>query len=278
MKTMPTHSPPEDSHAASLRRLGFSFAEPSGNWRRDDFIFWPDGAWPRLEFLAASTKANSLADDLGRPGLWRSVGEKGSRARVFELPASALDAGSETDEFFPEESGTVFEQTLRWAMETASGEAPTAWEAPPTEAIETRIPRDRRAVCVGGSICAIEVVRGQPTLALEAPILNAPAGGEVDPRREAMLAALLSDAMNQWFFVRLGARATGETRSVVAEVNFTGASDAVLDACMLSGLEALRLAVCQLLEPASLLAKPRVSLRSLEIWANDLNQQTKGSR
>lgn len=208
--------------------------------------------WGRFE-APNSKRGNVLANQLGRPGLWKlRSGERGKAARgVFDLPPAVL----------PREGADAerFQALARWAQSTSRGKPDKSWTPPPSEEIERLLPEMALTLQVGAIALQGTMTHDTRRLAFGFPIVQR-IPRELPAARMAWLRELLTDGQDRWRLVRIGL--TGDEAR--AEVDLSGAPHDAIESLVAIGVDALRLVVSSLAEPAEFLVHGAEGCRALE--------------
>ena len=235
-------------HGLGLRLGGEAAGKRSGKVR-----FGLDNGWGRFE-IARSRRGDALAKQLGRPGLWKlhGINAPSKRRDVFELPPAVFSrAGSDA---------ACIQALARWALSTASGKLDKTWTPPPRDQIESGLPEMALTLQIGSIALQGRVTHDTGRLAFGFPIVQGiPA--DLPAARMAWLRELLTDAQDRWRLVRVGLTAEGEA---VAEVDLSGAPHDAIETLVPIGVDALRLVVSSLAEPAEFLVRGAKTCRALE--------------
>jgi len=207
--------------------------------------------WGRFE-APNSKRGNVLANQLGRPGLWKlRSGEHGKARGVFDLPPAVLPReGADTERF---------QALARWAQSTSRGKPDKSWTPPPREEIERGLPEMALTLQVGAIALQGTMTHDTRRLAFGFPIVER-IPGELPAARMAWLRELLTDGQDRWRLVRIGL--TGDEAR--AEVDLSGAPHDALESLVAIGIDALRLVVSSLAEPAEFLVHGAEGCRALE--------------
>ena len=208
--------------------------------------------WGRFEAPSAK-RGDVLADQLGRPGLWKlQRGERGKARGVFDLPPALLRrAGADAE---------CFQALARWALSTSRGKPDESWTPPPREEIERWLPEMALTLQVGSIALQGTMTHDTGRLAFGFPIVER-IPGELPAARMAWLRELLTDGQDRWRLVRIGLTGDGEAR---AEVDLSGAPPEAIESLVAIGIDALRLVVSSLVEPAEFLVHGAEGCRALE--------------
>lgn len=232
------------------------FVPRDGTYHQNGTIFLPGDAWLVLETHALESFADDR--DLGQPGLWRTVIQGGCVRRRFEVPAQAVARADAADE---EDAGPGLAPYLAWAQATACCGLPVGWQPPSIEAVQEWVPAEALTWRGGPLVRQGELILEPSRWALRFPIVpSLPA--VLPPVREQWLRTLCREAQACWRMVRAGVVATPDGRSLVAEVDLSGAPPAA--PLVLAGLSGLRYVVAWLAEAAELLADVSTTLHVLE--------------
>jgi len=237
----------------ALHGLGLHLGAEAAGKRSGKVRFGLDNGWGRFE-IVRSKRGDALAKQPGRPGLWKLHGIDGrSKGRdVFELPPAVLRrAGSEKN---------CIQALARWALATASGKFDKTWTPPPRDQIERGLPEMALTLQIGSIALQGRVTHDTGRLAFGFPIVQG-IPGDLPAARMAWLRELLTDAQDRWRLVRVGLTAEGEA---VAEVDLSGAPHDAIESLVPIGVDALRLVVSSLAEPAEFLVHGAEGCRALE--------------
>ena len=213
----------------------------------------------------AANGGGPIRDASSAPGLWKTVCRPHDRLElVFDLPLATVTE----QEVWDDETGDglcPLDEMIAWASATSSGSLPAGWKSPPREELEESLPGNAFTLEIGpfarqGQLCC-EVNR----LSVSIPLLQRiPA--ELSPRRRACLDQLLADVQNRSRLVRLVESATStEARSVLAEVDLSGAPQFAIPLLLRIGLDAVRHVVSQSISAVELLANPTVTSTVWEV-------------
>ncbi len=209
----------------------------------DKVRFRLSAGWGTFESNGGSRRSDPLRGQLGRPGLWKRTGN-GRRAtaqRVFELPPSILAR--------PVWDSTRFEQLAAWAEATAGGDLDRDWSPPPREEVERWLPDQALTLQVGSIAVQGALTCRDDRLVFDFPVVPR-IPEDLPPAREAWLRELLADGQNRWRMVRIG---MADDSAAHAQVDLSGAPHEFLEELVRIGLDALRLVVSTLIEPADFL-------------------------
>lgn len=286
--------------SARISGLGFLPDHESGGFRRGGLAFNVSGGWCELQRRESPNGDRLRSDHLGRPGLWRrlgnsppgrspasacTAGDSGAKSiveEVFESPANLLipsraddlNGGADEDHLENGAGGHGLESDagdadvlslwLAWALATKDGDAPAGWRCPSRPEIEAWIGPGEPLARSGAIIRQGAVVRGENRLALRLPILPV-VRTPLPEHRAAWLDALLEDAAERWRMVRIGMPGDAASPLALAEIDFTGAPPALLPDLVRTGVQVLRLVVEWLALPAAFLANGRLPCRALEV-------------
>jgi hypothetical protein len=244
------------------------FAARDGAYRLNGTCLRLDRGWLTLTAGRPEAKASRLGDQLGRPGLWRTVlagcGRHASVQQVWELPPLALQVASEDAGGGGQDAPrSAVQAALSWALATAEGHAPEGWRGPPLQEVEAVIPPGAMTVRKGALMCQGTLICTPDRLAVVFPVLSGiPA--DLPAWRRKWLDAVLADAQTQWRLVRLGVAGANGSASVQAEVDLTGVPPALVEAMVKSSLAALQWVVQWLLRSADFIVDTRVASKALE--------------
>jgi hypothetical protein len=238
-----------------LRSVGL---RPSGDGavcRNGEIRFRVRSGWGTFESHGTEHRGGLLGPPLGRAGLWRdTVDGQGKKVlSVFELPPSVLARAGKDAEGFAE--------LAAWAMSTAGGKVARSWSPPDRQELERWLPDGALTLQVGAVARQGTVLREDRRLALRFPVV-AKIPEDLPAARKEWLTELLVDGQCRWRLVRIGLTDRSE---VQAEVDLTGAPRAALAELMLVGLDALRIVVSSLVEPADFLINGAGDSRALEV-------------
>jgi hypothetical protein len=181
---------------------------------------------------------------------------------VFVIEAEDFNHGSGQHQT----AGPPVEQILAWAETTAPGTGPSGWQPPARSQLESILPPRALTLQIEAQVRQGELLHGTGRLALRFPVLLAVPPELPEPRLR-WLRALLLDAQRHARMVRLGFLTDGETTSVVAETDLTGAPHWACERLILAGLDGLRWVVAGLAESAEFLADAGITSRALELCA-----------
>jgi hypothetical protein len=233
------------TRSAALREIQFS--EPAGDAkprRHPPQDVRREQGWLIVEGPALTPEDRS-SGMLGHAGLWRPD----SSHRLFEVPLWTIEGAADPDEGSEREAALVRE-CVAWALATASGAPPAAWEAPDVDRVRGWMPEGASTVLVGGDAYECVVERTADRLALRTP-LALDVCETLSPARRAWLELYLSEA-RRWRMVRLGE--DRRARCLWAEVDLSGAPDAALSLLIPAALDALRWVVSWAAKTASVIA------------------------
>jgi len=248
---------------ASLEASGFHRARRGSGYRHNGLCVTSDHAWLNVQGRANKT-AEPLRDQLGKPGLWKTVVErKPKRARrEFHLPLSVL-AGSDLWADDGEEPTDPLQACLAWAAATARGEVPPGWKSPPREQVEAWVP-NRSLVLQSGPLLRQGSLHYAPNrLGLSFPIVNE-LSADISLARRDWLGEVLIETENRWRMVRVGFDGQADRPAIKAEVDFSGAPHLVLEGLVKAGLDAIRWVVSWSLWSVAFLCDTRVTCRLWE--------------
>jgi len=242
----------------ALARAGFA-ANGDGRYHCENIAFKLDDRWVELETVTHPAPPDVLRD-LGRPGLWKRIGQGSAGRRVFEFPANAvcLDGDSEWNDA----AAVSPDAYLAWALATANDGTPRGWQPPGRGLVESWLPHGALTVQAGSFVAQGELVLAPERWAVRFVILPA-VPGDLSVARREWLRAVLGDAQTLWRLVRLGFAGDGAELSVVAEVDFTGAPPS--EDLFLAGVHGVRHVVAALAETVELLADARVASETLAL-------------
>ncbi len=207
-------------------------------------------------FESKLRRSDRLRGQLGQAGLWKACTDaQGTMRRVFELPPSILALAESDPDRFKEVAG--------WALLTVGGKADRKW-SPPTQAeVEDWLPDKALTLQVGTIARQGTLILNDDRLTLGfCIVLEIPRN--LSAARKAWLRELLADAQNRWRLVRIGLVG----HSAQAEVDLTGAPHEALEELVRVGIDALRLVVSLLVEPADFLVNGAEGCRAVEVWPN----------
>ena len=202
----------------------------------------------------------------GTPGLWRSVGENGTRACIFEIPRAIWAGASASDETHdleeePGATGRALGALLDWAEATADGEAPSSWRAPAREEVDSWLASRRLVARTDAHVAQVEIACEPGRLAIAFPALVKP-NQALGSAREAWLRALCLDTEERWRLVRVGV--DDRDGGVFAEIDLTGVPAECARPLAQLSLEALTCAVEWVLPSLALVIDPSVESRVLD--------------
>lgn len=244
-------TPAEPAWHAALHGLDLQLGDEAAPRRARKVRFDLQMGWGRLE-APSSKRGDVLADQLGRPGLWKlQSGERGKARGVFDLPPAVLPRAGAAD---------CFQALARWALSTSRSKPDESWTPPPREEIERRLPEMALTLQVGSIALQGTMTHDTSRLAFGFPIVQR-IPDELPAARMAWLRELLTDGQDRWRLVRIGLTGDGEAR---AEVDLSGAPHDAIESLVEIGIDALRLVVSSLVEPAEFLVHGAEGCRALE--------------
>lgn len=218
------------------------------------------GSWFLLSTPITGNGAKSPDGQIGQPGFWKQIEQKAGPVQLFEFPQAALgEAGSPADAGSHDTSLGAF---LRWALATRVSEIPPNWRPPPRSLVERWLPTGGLTVLSGPHVCHGELILEHNRWAVRF-VLIADVPPSLPQARRRCLEDVLAEVQSAWRFVRVGIAPLGEGEAVIAEVDFSGAPNS--EFLFLSGLEAVRNAVADLIESSELLAAASVASKMLAI-------------
>lgn len=260
------------SPEAILRRLGFS--RRGSFHRRGELRLEADGEW--LSLSRPAPKGQDPLALVGRPGLWKQVGEGAKGRLLYPLPASVLRGGEEVD--FDEDgppgvsdSAPLLEACLLAVVADMAEEAPENWRPPDEEAVAAWTRDEGLTIQHGSVVRQVEVIREERRLALRTVVV-AEVPEDLPVVRRQWLRAALCHAQDSWRLVRAGIT---DQHAAVAEVDLTGLPAAVIPALFPAGLASLRWMVAGLAETAEFLADPEAASKALDSWPPSRRSATK---
>lgn len=242
---------------AVLQDLGLRADDDDQTYRNGRIVFRVRSGWGVFESKGKVRRSDTLRGQLGRAGLWKLLrDDRGSVRRVFELPPQIL-ALAEWD-------AARFEAVAGWALATAGGKAGRCREPPARAEVERWLPEKALSLQVGPIVRQGTLTVEDGRLALGFPVVSQipqdlPAGPD------AWLRELLVDAQNRWRLVRIGWNGTA---NVQAEVDLTGAPHEVLEELVQISVDALRIVVSSIVEPADFLINGARGCRAVEVRPN----------
>lgn len=236
----------------ALARAGF-LANGEG-YSHAGITFQRQGQWLQLESVS-----HPAPPDLGRPGLWKRIGDGPAGQRVFEFPATAVCSDDEAD-WSDEAAHVSLDAFLVWAMTSARDGTIPGWQPPTRPLVESWLPHGVLTVQAGPFVRQGELILAPERWAVRIPILPVVPADLPAVRRE-WLAAVLGDAQTLWRLVRLGFAGGGGDLAVVAEVDFTGAPPS--ENLFLAGVHGVRHVVAALAETVELLADATIASQAL---------------
>ena len=241
-----------------LQQAGFRPSAPDGTYRLDGISFEIKDDWLLLRSRRVKPDSVSSRPGADTAGLWRVVGGSGSGrdSRLFELPPSAFDS---EDPAPSDEPASPFAAMLAWALETEDGKPPAGWSPPERRVVEGWIPAGGLTVRAGDFVRQGSLIHGPGRLALRFPVLT-DVPSDLSPSRKSWLEALVADARDRWRMVRFE---TSPER-VLAEVDLSGAPDAILEPILKTSLHALRWVVAWVGPPAAFICDPAATSEILE--------------
>ena len=263
MKPIPMNHWTHDEWTAALSRLDY-FPSPTGDgWRHNGVSFRTCDDWSLVEDDSRPAAFDRIRGPIGRPGLWKLITDGAGARHVFELPTGLLLEHDE-DDLGSDEPRPLLDAALTWAQATADGRVPEGWRPPPRAKIEAWIPKGRLTVQHGAIVRQGELIHAPDCLALRVPVL--PVLPAALPELNARcLEQILLEATDRWRLVRVGIVDDGETRAVMAEVNFTGAGAPVIERLISASLASLHWTALWLAESVELLADVAVTPRALAL-------------
>ena len=256
MKNPDDSTPPAAKAAASSRA-----ATPP---TRPYDLTWDNG-WSIISRPKSPRHAST--GTIGSLGLWKSP--LAGRIIFFAYPDSILSnpANATTDDFLdPEDEAfethaSIQQAILEWSLSTASGKLPAGWTSPSAEWLVDLFPKNCRFIRHGSILRDIELVHEPEQLALR--VVLASVDDALPEQRRRWLEKFVASANANWRLVRIGF--APDSRSVVAEVNLTGAPAAVLRPLFQTALDSLRWVVSGLAETTDFLARGESPSQALEV-------------
>jgi hypothetical protein len=251
-----------------LRSLGLRPDGDGAVYRNGKIGFRVQSGWGTFESKGKEHRGGLLGPPLGRAGLWRNTTDaRRKKVRgVFELPPSILArAGSDAG---------GFAELAAWALSTAGGEADPSWSPPTRPELERWVPDRELTLQVGAIARQGMILRDDRHLALRIPVVPK-VPKELPAARKEWLTELLVDGQSRWRLVRIG---LSDRSEVQAEVDFTGAPHEALEQLMLVGLDALRIVVSSLVEPADFLINGAGDCRAVEVGPTGRRPRTRRRR
>src|SRR6185503_6332715 len=227
---------------------------PASKSRFENLVFNDDGSWLKLEF-DWSHLPDLLRDQIGRPGLWKTVRSGESYRRVFAIPKSCVPDDDQEDSL---------NAALAWAVGTLDRETPGEWALPDRKTLEACLPKQRLTITHRSYTRQIELLYGQNRLALRVEILSKISHDLPEPRL-GWLRSLLIDAQDRFHLVRLGFSEVSAHIAILGEIDLTGVPATLLEPLISTSADALRWVTSSLIETADFLAEPSMVCRALEI-------------
>jgi hypothetical protein len=243
----------------ALVRAGFAM-NGDGHYHRDKTSFRNEGRWLQLETVT-SPPPPDLVRDLGRPGLWKHIGEGQAGRRVFEFPATAVCPDDEA-EWSDEPTPARLDAFLAWALASEKDGVAPGWQPPARALVESWLMPGALTVQAGPIVRQGELILTPDRWAVRFLILPVVPADLPFVRRD-WLRAVLSDAQTLWRLVRLGFASEGENLAVACEVDFTGAP--VSENLFLAGVHGVRHVVGTLAETVELLSDATIASQALKL-------------
>jgi hypothetical protein len=255
-----------------LMSLGFDTKRPAARHRSGKTELSLCSGWAILrsartegrpdpsEASAAPEAPGPLRGNLSRPGLWKPVsgGAVSRPGRVFELPPSLVPGGDRRSG--GGEIDQAFRDIVLWALATEAGGPVEGWIPPEREEVREWIPDDGLTVQTGPVARQGALVHDPARLALSFELLPC-TRPDLTKARKRWLEELLIDAQDRWRMVRIGM--TDES-AVVAEIDLTGAPEAVAEPLVRISLDALRWFVQWIVQPVEFVALGTGPCRALD--------------
>jgi hypothetical protein len=252
---------PASTPEATAAELGF-LRRAHGGWRRNGFELEQAGAWLVLR-RPQRFDGDPLRDVFGTPGLWRALPSRKEPEEwdlVFELPALQGTSGEEIAEDAARSVPVTTHPCaplVAWAESLERGDA--ASPAPSADEVEAWLPLAQRHVRRGGQLARIEPVLEGARFGLAIPEL-ARVPEALAPAREAWLAEICVATQVQWRLVRVGF----DRDRVRAEVDLSGAPQAVCPTLFQLALAALRCSAAWVLPALKFITDPQASSEAVD--------------
>ncbi len=215
-------------------------------------------------------KGGLISKAAGVPGLWKNVRDPSGRLeRVFDLPMATVTQ----QEAWDDETGDAacpLNEMINWVRTTRSGKLPAGWECPLREELEESLPGNAFTLETGPFARNGQLHCNDRRLAVSFPLLQR-VPVDLSPQRRACLDRLLADIQYRGRLVRLVERETSEqVRSIMAEVDLSGAPRFAARLLLRIGLDAVRHVVSQNISTAEMLVDPAVTST---VWECPLTQE-----
>ena len=245
-----------------LDKLGF---KPDGDeYRRNGLSARFESRWLTFQ-TQVGDEDTSISEAAGLPGLWKNVCRPNGRLRrVFDLPLATLA----DPDIWDDETGDArcpLEMMIDWVATTKSDKLPAGWECLPRNGVEESLSSDAFTVEIGPFARQGQLHCEEDRLAVSIPLLQrVPA--DLSPQRRACLDDLLTDIQNHSRLVRLvESKTSDDVRSILAEVDLSGAPGFAVPLLLRIGLDAVRHVVSQRVSVVEVLVDPAVTSTVWEI-------------
>jgi hypothetical protein len=243
----------------ALARAGF-VVNGDGNYHHGKISFRRDGGFLQVETITDPPPPD-LIRDLGRPGLWKHIGEGQAGRRVFEFPASAVCSDDEA-KWSEETSSATLDAFLAWALASEKDGVPPGWQPPQRPLVESWLNKGDLTVQAGPIVRQGELILTPERWAVRFEILPVVPADLPFVRRD-WLRKVLSDAQTLWRLVRLGYASEGGNLAVFCETDFTGSPAS--EELFLAGVSGVRHVVGATAETVELLADASVASELLTL-------------
>ncbi|MEM1297501.1 MAG: hypothetical protein AAGH89_19195 [Verrucomicrobiota bacterium] len=246
----PTYRTEAALRAQSLTDAGFK--KTGKGFRKGDTTLKPEKGWVVLESKLPKS-AEQQGGKLGAPGLWKVHATKLPKQR-FAFPENLT---THLNHPVTEESISQFSSCVAWAMQTRKESSLNDWVSPSEDEIQAWL--GSRTLQIGDVIRQIELNHSEKRLSLQISILDA-IPKDRKPH-QLWLDRLISDAQEQWALARIEFRQVDEqTEQAIAEIDLTGAPDAILSTLFLTSVDTLRWIAASLVPTAEFLVSDSAQL------------------
>ena len=182
--------------------------------------------------------------------MWKWVGGVAGPRLLAEFPPAVVRAQPDPEDV-NDETPTMAAQLVKWALASATGEVPHAWQPPARELVESWLSAGGLTIQSGPFVSQGEHILKPDRWALRFPILSR-VPPELPRARREWLRLVLADGQSIWRMVRLALTSETDNAAVLASIDLTGAPPC--EELFLASLDAIKQAVIGLAETVELLA------------------------